>query len=83
MKLANQKIDEAVGGVLIHNIADAQGHKALNKGHRLTADDIGKFRALGRAHVFVGMFETGDVSENDAATRIVYGWQVIILRYRR
>jgi len=70
VKLTIIEIEKAVGGVLIHNVADAQGHKALNKGHRLVASDVEKLRALGKTNVFVGMFEAGDVSENDAATRI-------------
>jgi molybdopterin biosynthesis enzyme len=70
MKLVMQDIEQAVGGVLVHNIADKQGHKALAKGHRLTSDDVDKLRALGKQQVFVGIFEEGDVNENDAATRI-------------
>ncbi len=70
MKLQTVEIEQAIGGVLIHNIADAQGHKALSKGHRLTKSDVEKLRALGKATAFVGMFEDGDVNENDAATRI-------------
>lgn len=70
MRLETVDIERAVGGVLIHNIADAEGHKALNKGHRLAPEDIEKLRALGKTSVFVGMFEEGDVTENDAATRI-------------
>ncbi|MBI4675391.1 MAG: molybdopterin-binding protein [Chloroflexi bacterium] len=70
MRLATVKIEQSAGGVLLHNIADAQGHKALSKGYRLTADDVEKLRALGKTNVLVGMFEDGDVGENDAATRI-------------
>lgn len=70
MHLENTEIENALGGVLIHNVADAEGHKALNKGHRLVQADVEKLRALGKTRVFVGMFEDGDVSENDAATRI-------------
>jgi len=70
VKLELLEIESAVGGVLIHNIADAQGHKAFAKGHRLGANDIEKLRALGKPQVFVGMYEAGDVGENDAATRI-------------
>jgi molybdopterin biosynthesis enzyme len=70
MKLATVPIEQAVGAVLIHNIADAQGHKALNKGHRLVPGDVEKLRSLGKTSVFVGVFEHGDVFENDAATRI-------------
>lgn len=70
MKLVNLEIEKAVGGVLIHNVADAQGHKALSKGHRLTVDDLTTLRGLGKAQVFVGIFQDGDVSENDAASRV-------------
>lgn len=70
MKLVNLEIENAVGGVLIHNIADGQGHKALSKGHRLTAGDLETLRALGKTQVFVGMFQDGDVTENDAAARV-------------
>lgn len=69
MKIQNMPIESAVGGVLIHNISDGQGHKALNKGHRLVASDVEKLHALGKTHVIVGMFDEGDVSENDAASR--------------
>jgi molybdenum cofactor cytidylyltransferase len=70
VRLETLEIEKAVGGVLIHNIADAQGHKALSKGHRLADGDIAKLRALGKTTVLVGMFEEGDVAENDAAARI-------------
>lgn len=70
MKIVNIPIESAIGGVLIHNIADAKGHKALNKGHRLVTADLEKLTVLGKTHVIVGMFQEGDVSENDAAARV-------------
>lgn len=70
MKIIETPLSSALGGVLIHNIADAQGHKALKKGQRLVASDIAKLAALGKTSVIVGMFEQGDVSENDAAARV-------------
>jgi len=70
MKLANVSIKDAVGGILVHNLADAEGHKTFNKGHRLTADDVERLRALGKPTVLVAMLENGDVTENDAAARI-------------
>jgi molybdenum cofactor cytidylyltransferase len=72
MRLVEIRIDQAIGGVLLHNIADAQGHKAFAKGHRLVESDIAKLRALGKTTVLVGMFEDGDVSENDAAARVAH-----------
>lgn len=70
MRLADVPIDQAEGSVLVHNVADDQGHKALLKGHRLSAADIEKLRALGRSQVYVALLEPGDVRENDAVTRI-------------
>lgn len=70
MKLVTIPIEQAVGGILIHNIPDAQGHKAFAKGHQVTEADIAKLLELGKTEVYVGMLEDGDVRENDAATRI-------------
>lgn len=70
MKLETVEIENAIGGVLIHNLADAQGHKAFAKGHRLGANDVAKLRALGKTSVLVGMLEADEVNENDAAVRV-------------
>lgn len=70
MKLATIDIDHALGGILIHNVADAQGHKALPKGHQLCASDVEKLRALGKNSVVVALLDHGDVRENEAAVRI-------------
>ena len=58
MRLATVSLDDALGAILIHNIADAQGHKALPKGKRLDAADIEKLRALGRTNVYVGLLDS-------------------------
>ncbi len=70
MKLQTIAIENAVGSILIHNLADAQGHKAFAKGHRVTQGDVEKLRALGKPTAFVGTFEAGEADENDAATRV-------------
>ncbi len=70
MKLATVAVEESVGGILIHNIADGQGHKALSKGHRLTAEDVGKLRGLGKNEVYVALLDAGDVREDEAVTRL-------------
>jgi molybdenum cofactor cytidylyltransferase len=70
MRLAFVPIDQSVGGILVHNISDVEGHKALMKGHQLTAADVDKLRALARTDVYVAFLEAGDVRENDAAARI-------------
>jgi molybdopterin biosynthesis enzyme len=70
MFLVTLPIDQAVGHILRHNIADAAGHKALPKGRRLTADDAARLRALGIATVRVAVLEPGDVHEDEAAQRL-------------
>ena len=61
MKLGTVALDGALGAILIHNVADAQGHKALPKGKKLDATDIAKLRAFGRANVYVGVLDAEDV----------------------
>ena len=70
MRLVIVPIDEAAGGILVHNVADGQGHKALPKGHQIGVEDIAKLRALGREQVYVAQLEPGEVRENEAVTRI-------------
>lgn len=70
MKLTHLPISESIGGILIHNIADRTGRKALPKGHQLRAEDLDKLASLGLETVFVGVLETGDLRENQAAERI-------------
>ncbi len=70
MRLVTVPLDQSVGGVLVHNVADAQGHKALPKGHKLTAGDIEKLRAIGKNEVYVAFVEPDDVPENEAVARI-------------
>ncbi len=70
MFLTTLPVDQAVGHILRHNIADAAGHKALPKGRRLTDDDVARLRSLGIATVRVAVLEPGDVHEDDAAQRL-------------
>lgn len=70
MRLANLPIDESLGGVLVHNVVDEHGHKALPKGHQLTLADVDKLRTLGKSQVYVALMDPGDVRENEAAGRI-------------
>lgn len=70
MNLAVVPIEQSLGGILVHNVPDGQGRKALMKGHRLVAEDIEKLRALGKTQVYVALIEPGDIRENEAAERI-------------
>jgi hypothetical protein len=70
MRLENIPLDQAIGAILVHNIVGADGHKAFAKGRALSAEDIGKLRALGRQTVYAAILEPGDVREDDAAARL-------------
>ncbi len=69
MQLGNVPLEDAIGAILVHNIADEQGHKLLGKGHLLTEEDIEKLRGI-RQELYVARLEPGDVRENQAAARI-------------
>ncbi|MGB8645176.1 MAG: molybdopterin-binding protein [Anaerolineae bacterium] len=69
MQMENVPLDEAVGAILVHNIADAQGHKLFAKGHALSAEDIEKLRGV-RHELYVARLAPGEVRENEAVQRI-------------
>jgi molybdenum cofactor cytidylyltransferase len=70
MKFGPVPLDAAVGKVLGHNIASAEGKRLLRKGRPLTGEDVAALRALGRQSVYVAELEPGDVDENNAARRV-------------
>lgn len=70
MFLTTLPVDQAIGHILRHNIADAAGHKVLPKGRRITVDDVARLSTLGIATVRVAVLEPGDVHEDDAAQRL-------------
>lgn len=70
MRLENRAIDQSIGAILVHNIVGADGRKALAKGRLLRAEDLEKLAALGKARVYVGVLEPGDVREDEAAARL-------------
>jgi molybdenum cofactor cytidylyltransferase len=63
-------VEQAEGKILGHNIAGADGRRALRKGRPLTATDVALLRQLGRQMVYVAELEAGDVDENAAALRV-------------
>jgi molybdenum cofactor cytidylyltransferase len=70
MKFGPTVVDNALGKILGHNIADRDGKRILRKGRMITDEDIELLRALGRATVYVAELKTDDVSENVAAERV-------------
>jgi molybdopterin biosynthesis enzyme len=70
MQLMEVPIAEAVGHVLCHNLADAQGRKAFHKGHSVELDDVARLAALGFTTVRVAVFAADDIHEDLAAMRL-------------
>lgn len=70
MRFAPVPIADALGAVLGHNVADADGRRILRKGKTLEAGDLERLRSLGRQTVHVAIIDPDDVDEDTAATRI-------------
>ena len=67
MRLGTVTVPEALGTVLMHNVADDAGAKVLKKGTRLTGEHLGQLSEMGRATVDVAILEKDDVHEDEAA----------------
>ncbi len=72
MKFGPVPLSQAVGHILGHNIAGADGKRLLRKGKPLTAADVAALAGVGRQSVYVAELEPGDVDENNAARRVVH-----------
>jgi hypothetical protein len=70
MYLTTLSPEAAIGHIVRHNLADANGHKAIAKGHRLVAADLPRLHALGIVALRVAVLEPGDVHEDEAARRL-------------
>lgn len=70
MKFGPIPTAQAIGKILGHNIAGADGRRLFRKGHPLTAADVDILLSSGRPVIYVAELEAGDVSENEAARRV-------------
>lgn len=75
MKLEERNTAGAEGTILLHNVAAADGKRAIKKGVRLTAEHIRKLEELGRETVDVAVLDAGDVHEDDAALALAGAMQ--------
>ena len=67
MRLETLAVPEALGTILMHNVADDAGTKVLKKGIRLTEEHLAQLAEMGRATVDVAVLEKGDLHEDEAA----------------
>jgi molybdenum cofactor cytidylyltransferase len=70
MKFLRVPISEAAGGILAHNVIDAEGLRVLKKGVLLTDRNLDKLAACGRDFIYVAQLEAGDIGEDKAARRV-------------
>jgi molybdopterin biosynthesis enzyme len=70
MKWLTVAPEQALGHILCHNLADAQGHKTLRKGTPIGESELAQLRALDLREVTVAMLDAGDVHEDAAAERL-------------
>ena len=75
MRLEAVAVPEALGTILMHNVADEGGARVLKKGIRLTEEHLAQLTEMGRTTVDVAILEEGDVHEDDAAVTLAVALQ--------
>jgi molybdenum cofactor cytidylyltransferase len=70
MRLEERTAAEAIGTILMHNVADASGRRTLKKGTFLTEQHAIQLAEMGRSTVDVAVLETDDVHEDEAAATL-------------
>lgn len=75
MRFEERPVSKAAGTILLHNVADAGGGRALKKGILLAEDHVAELAAMGRATVDVAILEVDDVHEDDAAVALAEAMQ--------
>lgn len=68
MKFGPARLDEAEGGILAHSVK--RDGLVLKKGEVVTARHIEDLRAVGVEDLVLARLESGDVAEDEAATRL-------------
>ncbi len=70
MKFGPVPIEQGVGKILGHNIADKNGRRVFRKGRALSPEDVQVLVELGRTELYVAELAAMDVEENEAAQRV-------------
>jgi molybdenum cofactor cytidylyltransferase len=83
MWLEERAISEAAGTILVHNLADAEGHRVFKKGTLLTESRLSLLAELGHRTVTVAVLEEDDVHEDVAASTLAKALQTEALRTTR
>jgi molybdenum cofactor cytidylyltransferase len=79
MRLEERAVSRALGTILMHNVADADGRRVLRKGILLIEEQIAQLAEMGRATVNVAVLEADDIHEDDAALALAEAMQTEVL----
>ena len=75
MRFKEVVVSDAVGHILLRNVADAGGHRILKKGVVLTAEHADRLAGAGCAAVEVAILEEDDIHEDEAARLLAEAMQ--------
>mgnify|MGYP001827187268 CR=1 FL=1 len=75
MRFEELIVSDAVGAILLRNVADADGKRVLKKGVLLTADHAAGLAEAGISTVEVAILEEDDVHEDEAARLLAEAMQ--------
>ena len=67
MRLERKPVPDALGTILMHNIADGSGSRSMKKGTFLTEERLAQLAEMGRDSVDVAVLDADDVHEDEAA----------------
>jgi molybdenum cofactor cytidylyltransferase len=70
MRIETVAVPDALGTILMHNIADERGGLAVKKGVRLSEVHLAQLATAGRTEVEVAILEASDVHEDEAAAAL-------------
>ncbi len=70
MKFGPVRLEDALGKILGHNVAGADGRRLLRKGRPLSTADLDVLRGLGRSVIYVAEPGPEDIGEDEAARRV-------------
>lgn len=73
MRLETRAVSEAVGTILMHNLADVHGSRVLKKGVMLTGEHLDGLAKRGLTSLEVAVLEADDVHEDEAAVALATG----------
>jgi molybdenum cofactor cytidylyltransferase len=75
MRLEERAVDQTLGTILLHNVADAGGRRTLKKGTCLSKEHLAQLAEMGRVTVEVAVLGADDVQEDAAAATLAAALQ--------